>query len=472
MTIRKRLFISNILMVLVPLAITLLFGSVSIAAIWYIAGHGSENGFEDVEDFSRVSKKLVNKVEKSLYDDPNDFTDVQEQLEKRKFTLLISEGETEVYRYGNPTAEDEDLLSAISTLKGGDILVSKGKRNLYVRKTGSYLIQMYGSNGRLSNTMMMWMTTVIVLIGLSCILFSIFLTDRFLMKFVFRRIQEPIDLLTDAVSEVEDGNLDIRIDYPYDDEFRPACNAFNNMTRRMAYSARKSATDEKSRKELLAGISHDLRSPLMAIQAYVEALMDGMAEDEATRKTYLTTIRDKSEDINHMVSQLFLLSKMEMDDYPIQMETLRFDRFLEDCVRADKPEMQRQGLDLTLEAKEPCWVTIDPKEFLRVIQNVENNSLKYRKKETVRLTLNLKKQDGWCTLTLGDDGPGVSRDEVSRIFDPFYRSDPSRRDPHTASGLGLTVVRTLVRRMGGTISAGLDEEGGLELKISFKEVRP
>ena len=94
--------------------------------------------------------------------------------------------------------------------------------------------------------------------------------------------------------QIRDGNLTYRISYTEPDEFRPICEDFNDMAGRLRDSVSRSQKEEESRKELLAGISHDIRSPLTAIQAYVEGLLDGVADTEEKRTAYLSIIQKKS----------------------------------------------------------------------------------------------------------------------------------------------------------------------------------
>ena len=101
--------------------------------------------------------------------------------------------------------------------------------------------------------------------------------------------------------------------------FSLVCDAFNEMAVRLKESVEQTMKNEQSRKELLAGISHDIRSPLTSIQAYVEGLIDGIADTPEKRKKYLLTIKQKSESISNMVSQIFTFSKMELDDYPLNL---------------------------------------------------------------------------------------------------------------------------------------------------------
>ncbi len=114
------------------------------------------------------------------------------------------------------------------------------------------------------------------------------------------------------------------------------------MAARLKTSVARTRQDEESRKELLAGISHDLRSPLTSIRAYVEGLLDGVAKTPEARQRYLLTIKAKAEDIDRMVSQLFLFSKLDMAEYPMEPRTLRLDEFCHGFGRGDSGRIPKE----------------------------------------------------------------------------------------------------------------------------------
>lgn len=290
------------------------------------------------------------------------------------------------------------------------------------------------------------------------------MTNRFLTRFVVRKIEEPLDLLSEGARRLGEGDLDYRISYAGKDEFAPVCMAFNEMAARLKSSVERARRDEESRKELLAGISHDLRSPLTSIRAYVEGLLDGVAKTEQARQRYLHTIRTKAEDIDRLVSQLFLYSKLDLEGAPMEMRPLRLDGFVSSFVEENAPDSQTHGLELTAERLAPVTVSADPEQLRRVLSNILENSIKYKDKETGHLRITLE-EDG--RLILADDGPGVPEEALPKLFDVFYRSDPARKDPAGGSGLGLAIASKAVQGMGGTIRAYNGLNGGLTIEIAL-----
>jgi signal transduction histidine kinase/nitrogen fixation-related uncharacterized protein len=477
-TIKKRLVISNILMILVPVVITAFIGLVCVCIIWLSIRSGAGLGFEDSEDFYRASRGISMLVEKTLADGTHknqaeDLAAISGMLDKNTLALSVDSSGENLYRYGHTTDADGTLLEAVRAL-GGEGFVSSGSRELYVRQpeiNGSICrIAIFASPSELSYNTLKAAIVFSAIILLSAVFFSILLTNRFLTRFVFQKIERPLDILSDGVRQISDGNLEYRIDYKEQDEFAPVCADFNEMAARLKASEERTAQHEQSRKELLVGISHDLRSPLTSIRAYVEGLLDGVAKTSEAQRGYLETIKGKAEDIDRMLSKIFLFSKMELGEYPVSPELLQLDDEVRQLVRALGTEYEEKGLTLAIGSLVPATVFADPDQLRRVLTNIMENSAKYKAKDMGILTFSLREERGGYRLSLCDDGPGVPEEALPHLFEAFYRSDPSRQDPHRGSGLGLAIAANAVQRMNGTIEAKTGENGGLEIVICLPKV--
>lgn len=472
MQVKTRLYISNILMIAVPVFITVMMAIGCGTVVWHVYKSGVV-GFEDSEDFYRASKGISELAEKALRSEPDKrdkgLKSLSEFLDRGSMSLQIVSGGKGVYRYGDEDAKDEKLLSAVA-LFGGEGSASGGGRSLYARSievngTG-YRILLFGSDAPLSYNALKNAVLIAFIVLLATLGVSIWLTDRFLIRFVYRHIEEPLDILAEGVHQIRDGNLDYRILYEGGDEFAPVCDDFNEMAFRLKQSVTLTQQHENSRRELMAGISHDLRTPLTSIQAYVEGLLDGVAKTPEMQRRYLTTIKSKAEDIDRMVRQIFLFSKMELDDYPYAPVILRLDGEIEELVQSVREEYAEKGLQIET-ALTHASVRADPELLRRVLVNIMENSLKYKGKPAGTLRITLEADEKRCRLTLADDGPGVPPEQQARLFDAFYRSDPARREPNRGSGLGLSIAENAVRRMGGTIRAGDSPLGGLAILIEL-----
>ena len=345
-------------------------------------------------------------------------------------------------------------------------------KELGLEETG-YQLFLFATQGQVSIlTAKLILVIVAGVLGLT-VLLSILFTNRFLIKFVFRHIQEPLDLLSHGVEEIGKGNLDYRIQYDGEDEFSGICRQFNNMAAHLQESVTESIRQEESRKELMAGISHDLRSPLTSILAYVEGLQEGVAKTPEKMAEYLNIIHDKTRQIQALVSQLFLYTKLDLAAYPIHPVALDLTGWLTRLAEGPGKDLAQRGLTVSLAEPLPqvtAWA--DPSELERVVLNCLDNSAKYKNKPEGQMTLTLTNLDESVRLTLADDGPGVAPGELSKLFTPFYRGDKARRDPTQGSGLGLAIAAKAIGRMGGRIWAAAGDPTGLTICIELAKEDP
>lgn len=232
MTIRKRLFWSNLFMILVPAAVTLLVGLLCVGAVWLTLLYGTDLGISDREDFERVCTVVTQMAEKRL-EKGDSLEGLESFLTGNDMALSVRADGSDVHAHGSLGEDDLTLLEAAQQL-GGDVTVTRNGRSLFLRETAAggrqYQLCIFGGSagkrGLRPLKLMLGLSAAVV--GL-VILLSILLTNRFLTKFVFRRVQEPLDTLTQGVHQLRDGNLDYRIAYDRQDEFLPICQDFNEM---------------------------------------------------------------------------------------------------------------------------------------------------------------------------------------------------------------------------------------------------
>jgi len=472
MTIRKRLAISNALMILVPVAITLLIAAGCVGIIWFQIAHGTGLGFEDSESFYQASTGISDLAAEALKTPK-----LEEQVESLKtlasfldrgaMSLVVTADGKEIYRYG---AVRSAQLETAALALGGEGTVSSGNVSLHVRPQTlhgvNYEIFLYGTQQKLSYASLKMAIILAGSVLLLAILLSVIFTDRFLTRFVVRHVEQPLELLSYGVRQISEGNLDYQLEYDGKDEFLPVCRDFNDMARRLRESVERSRHEEESRKEMMAGISHDLRSPLTSIQAYVEGLMDGVASTPEMQKKYLTTIKARAEELERMVERILTYSRMELEEAPRDARPLPLDEYLRAEVNEVSADYAGRGLGITAEL-EPFTAAADAAELRQILLNIADNSLKYKIKDRASLHIQLRNNGESCLLSFTDDGPGVPEEDLPKLFDEFYRADSSRSDRTKGSGLGLAIVAKAARRMGGSVRAEIPKCGGLSVILTI-----
>ena len=360
MTIKRRLFYSNILMIIVPVISAAFVGIFCALFIWLSLVNGAGLNLTEQENCERVGAVLAETIEHVLEHD-SDFSSLQQLLENNGLTLRIQSEDELVFEYGAMEDADIEMIQATDLLDG-QISIALNGRRLYtcheqingVEYTIYLLGGIYTERSAFDLKTAFVMSAIFIVFA---VFLSILITNRFLTKFVFKKIEKPLDILSGGVHEIRDGNLDYRIKYTGDDEFAHVCSDFNEMAVRLKQSVELTQKQEKSRKELIAGISHDIRSPLTSIQAYVEGLLDGVAKTPAVQRRYLETIKAKAENLAHIVSQLFLFSQMELGEYPENPSLIRLDKVILEIVSSE--DYKKSGLDISMELI-PAEIYADP----------------------------------------------------------------------------------------------------------------
>jgi signal transduction histidine kinase len=308
--------------------------------------------------------------------------------------------------------------------------------------------------------------TVLWLGMFALMVITVFITGRMLAWAMTKNIITPLNTLVYGVTQIRDNRLNFRLKYHTEDEFRPVCEAFNEMAARLEIMVAERQKNEESRRELIAGISHDIRTPLTSIKAYLEGIETGIASTPEQRRRYFATINDKTHDLEHIINQLFLFSKLDIGEFPINEQKIEIGAFLAELTKGLAREYEQRGLVLITGGIIPGkHVSIDPALFRSVIVNILENSVKYKDTEQGRIKIECtggntgnntgNTENTTVEIRLTDNGPGVPKEILGKLFDVFYRADPSRNTRATgqSSGLGLAISQKMIHRMGGAINA-------------------
>lgn len=263
------------------------------------------------------------------------------------------------------------------------------------------------------------------------------------------------------------GNLSVHLDYDRNDEFTPAIDTFNVMAWRLKQSLEEKEQDEERRKELIASISHDIRTPLTSIKAYVEGLLDHVASTPAMQERYLQVIRRKADVLERLVEQLLLLTKMDIGEKALPTESLDLSRLVDQFVEENRLNWGKNGADFTIDAEEPVKVEGNLLLLERVVENLVSNSIRYKTKERVHIHIRVSRAGGKALLTLADDGPGVPKEALGRLEEAFFRTDKARSRTDKGSGLGLFIVARAVHLMKGNLTFSNQAPHGLKVDITL-----
>jgi signal transduction histidine kinase len=295
-----------------------------------------------------------------------------------------------------------------------------------------------------------------------------------LTRKILKNVMLPLETLSFGVRQISDNNLRFRIKYPANDEFRPVCDAFNEMAARLETALLERQKDETNRRTLIAGISHDLRTPLTSIKAYIEGIETGVAATTGQRQKYIAVIKRKTAVLEHIINRLFMFSKLDMGEFPLHKTYIDIGAFLAELKEEIYVDYDRRSLVIKMNILETARLAIDTVLFRNVITNILENSVKYKTKETAAVLFECKKTliNGslHIQVRITDDGPGVAPENIENLFDVFFRANLAR--DQEGSGLGLAISAKIIANMGGAIHAELPENGGLTIALALPIEEP
>ena len=221
---------------------------------------------------------------------------------------------------------------------------------------------------------------------------------------------------------------------------------------------------DMERREFVANVSHELRTPLTTMRSYLEALADGAWKDDSIAPHFLNVTQTETERMIRLVNDLLQLSKMDSQEYELKREFVEFNKFFERII--DRFEMSKsQHVEFVRLLPETSYfVDIDTDKLTQVIDNIISNALKYSP-DGGNIRFGFTVHDNMLKVMISDDGMGIPKENVGRIFDRFYRVDRARARSMGGTGLGLAIAREMIEAHGGKIWA--ESEEGVGTTIFF-----
>lgn len=227
--------------------------------------------------------------------------------------------------------------------------------------------------------------------------------------------------------------------------------------------------NERDRREFVSNVSHELRTPLTSMRSYIETLSEGAWQDQEIAPRFLKITLDETDRMIRMINDLLDLSRMDNGNLKLNIEMVNFnelvnfvlDRF--DVIIANSEKKYRIVREFT---QRPLFVEVDTDRMIQVIDNIMNNAIKYSP-DGGKITVRLMETHNNVILSITDQGLGIPKKDISRIFERFYRVDKARARKQGGTGLGLAISKEVVKALGGTIWATSVENYGSTFYISL-----
>ena len=285
---------------------------------------------------------------------------------------------------------------------------------------------------------------------------------------VARPLAEDLRRMEQAARRVASGDLSTTTGVVRPDELGRTAAAFDSMVAKLADVDRERLALETERREFLAAIGHDLRTPLAALQAAVEALEDGVARDPAR---YLRSMRSDVDALRHMVEDLFTLSTIEAGRYVMKFHPTDLGELIDETVDALHPTAASSGVTLSVPHPEALPIAADDAALRRVLRNLVDNAIRYAG-DGGSVTLSGVRVGDTAVVSVRDSGPGFPALFVEQAFDSFSMVDPARRRDSGGAGLGLAIARGLVEGHGGIIQAFPGPGGRVDFSLPISSSAP
>jgi signal transduction histidine kinase len=263
-----------------------------------------------------------------------------------------------------------------------------------------------------------------------------------------------VEQLRRGTARLAAGDLGAEVPAEGRDELARLAEDFNRMAQRLAEASDREKEAEKSRRNLVAAVSHDLRTPLTSARALIEAVADGVVEDPETQARYLASARSELEKLGRLVEDLFELSRIDAGALRLNLEAASLGDLISDTLSGFKYQAENRGVSLVGEvADDVDPVLANPPRLQRVLYNLVSNALRHTPVDGA-VFLRAEPAGGMVRVEVSDTGAGIAPEDLPRVFESSFRGERSRTRTPTGdgAGLGLAIARGLIEAHGGEIS--------------------
>jgi signal transduction histidine kinase len=284
-----------------------------------------------------------------------------------------------------------------------------------------------------------------------------------------------IERVRAGTQRIAGGELGSEVKVEGHDEVAGLATDFNRMARALEEAAQREREVEKSRRDLVAAVSHDLRTPLAAARALIEALADGVADDPETERRYLASASRELEHLSRLVDDLFELARIDAGVLELTLEEASLHDLISDTISSFQPQAERKGIRLLGElSTDVDSVFANPPKLQRVLHNLVSNALGHTPPGGT-VTLRATPEGDVARVEVSDTGEGIAFEDLPRVFERSFRGERSRTRPEKdgapGAGLGLAIARGFVEAHGGTIDVQSEPGRGSLFRFTLARAR-
>jgi histidine kinase len=476
MTIRRKLIISYVAIIIVP---CLLFSIAILALFFSFAGKDQFINPVLFREQAKMEHDLISQLKLMTTSNPDQLLDtnyldnMSEKFNNANTSLLVRV-DNEITYYSNDIKQYDfnKYLAKFGEFKkhSHDSINVNEKTFKYEQhdfyfpdnaKGSIFVIKEPSAIEQFTTEYFLWLLVLLLVI--------LIITNGFISYLVSKDIIFPLTKLKEATEKIKNGQLDFEIETNRNDEIGALSTSFEEMRIQLQKSVELQIKYEENRKLLLSNISHDLKTPITSIKGYIEGIRDGIANSPEKLERYTNTIYKKANEMDSMIDELFLLSKLDLKRIPFNFNKIDIVKYIKECTEDLSLDYKDDEFKILFQSasKGPVNVKADQEKLMRVFTNIISNSVKYMDKADGLVTISLDEHKDYVEVIIADNGPGISKETLPFIFEQFYRADDSRNSDKSGSGLGLAIAKQIIEEHGGQIWASPSVKLGTEIHFTL-----
>ena len=482
MKLKTKLWITFIIIVVLPILLTtiayLIIGATVVLGMRDTYGEDSISfsfASNPASAYDEIISDHYEAIEEYAANDPSKLEDkkvlsgIDESLNEVSAFLVVKKDQT-IY-YVSEESQYDPVIHQLTDLADTELeyyfkdirrLVKKAEFTFEDGSQGSiYLVTKV-------NTMVSEALVTAMLIAMILVLV---VTGILLIWWLRRSMFRPMNELKVAMQKIAEGDLETELVTKEKGEIKDLFDNFEVMRKQLKSTAEEKAQVEKTNRELISNISHDLKTPITSIKGYVEGIMDGVADTPEKMNKYIRTIYNKANDMDLLINELTVYSQLDAKSIPYRFHQISVTDYFGDCIEEVGLDLEQKGIrfEYANEVANGVQIWADPEQLKRVINNIINNSVKYRRKEDAFISIHVKDMKSQVRVDMSDNGKGIPAEDLEKIFERFYRTDASRNSSQGGSGIGLSISKKIVEEHGGEIWATGEEGKGLTVHFTLRK---
>ena len=312
-----------------------------------------------------------------------------------------------------------------------------------------YMMEYDTAQGSLVHTLQMTVLTISVLLEVALLLFALFSSHIFSSR---------LNEITDSMRFIQDGNYSERVNLKGRDELAYLASEFNNLARLLQIS-------ENKRRQFVSDASHELKTPLASIKLLSDSILQNEMDLETARE-FVSDIGEEAERLNRMTQKLLDLTRGEDEAIEDDREIIYMAPTINKVVHMLSALAASTGITIITKLERDTTILIREGDLYRIVYNLLENGIKYNSADG-SVTITLDKNEEFGILTVSDTGMGIPQEAIGKIFERFYRVDKARSRATGGSGLGLSIVRSMMERNHGNIRVESEVGSGTVFTLEF-----